>query len=47
MKYKLMAMLLISSLIAVLSACGGSSGGENTAEKGNWDKLVWDKDQWQ
>ena len=45
MKYKLMAIVLISSFIAGLSACSGGSSG--AAENNNWDTMVWDRGVWQ
>ena len=44
---------LLVSIALLLSACGGSSGGDSDeAEKtkdpaGNWDTMSWDESHWQ
>jgi len=47
---KIAGYLLIPLCIVMLSACGGSSGGDENASDpangSNWDQMEWDKGSW-
>lgn len=39
--------LALSVLLALGSCCGGGGNNHTPADRGNWDTLVCDQDNWQ